>query len=63
MNIAGVISKSSARDAGESGGNGHSSGWMPPLDGLRGLAVLMVLIDHFGQALDRRNLLSISSSS
>ena len=30
-------------------------GWMPPLDGLRGLAILMVMLFHFGTELNRGN--------
>jgi peptidoglycan/LPS O-acetylase OafA/YrhL len=34
----------------------HFGGWMPPLDGLRGLAILMVMLFHFGTELNRNKL-------
>ncbi len=38
--------------SGKPGGESHSRGWMPPLDGLRGLAILMVMLFHYGTALN-----------
>ena len=34
----------------------HSRGWMPPLDGLRGLAILMVMLFHYGLSLRSSNI-------
>ena len=44
------------RTATAPGGNIHSRGWMPPLDGLRGLAILMVMLFHYATELNIHSL-------